>query len=282
MRSGTKWLSNILCNHPKIAGIQSTRARGILETNMFHRMQAKFDLRSADEYIGFIEMWKSTEFFRLTNLDASYLYELNPRPLSFVSLFEHVMESYAGSQRAEFWLQKCDPERALEVIPVINRPRVITIRRDIISVVQSLRNISRNRHHDFSLVKAIPGIARAERLLSKVEKSFNALPIEYEQLKANPETTVRSICDHLGINYCPSMLQMRYDANTSFSKERPAPLGQSYRAILRATHALSKLVPLWFLDRMLRIDKPQPPSVSLVAGSFGDLKDRLKDRRDYR
>ena len=54
-RSGTKWLSNILCNHSEMIGVQSEQHGGIIETNMFHIMPRKFNLSFADDYIAFIE-----------------------------------------------------------------------------------------------------------------------------------------------------------------------------------------------------------------------------------
>ena len=61
-RSGTKWLSNILLNHPNIAGIQSDYHRGILETNMFQNMPIIFgNLKDIDNFIGVTEPYEESD-----------------------------------------------------------------------------------------------------------------------------------------------------------------------------------------------------------------------------
>ncbi len=281
IRSGTKWLSNILCNHPSIAGVQSERARGILETNMFHRMQVKFDLRSSDDYIGFVELWRRTEFVRETGVDIDFLYTLNPRPLSFVSLFQLVMQEYAQRSDARYWLQKCDAERALEVIPQLSRPKVVTIRRDTVSVLQSLRHMGRNRDLSFSLLKSTPGIARMAKLVREVENRFGGIAVRYEDLKADPQTSIKAVCDYLELDYSASLLEIPYPRNTSFQDARPTPLSPGYARLLQFADGCSKLLPIWFLDRVLQVKTDRRPSRTFVSGTFGDLKNRLSDSRDY-
>ena len=119
---------------------------------------------------GFIEVWSRTEFFQHLGEDTDFLYGLNPRPLSFITLFDLVMRRYAERRGATHWLQKCDPERALEVIPRLENPKVVIIKRDTIAVAESLRQMNRNRGLQFSLLKSIPGIVRTEKLLLLVAK----------------------------------------------------------------------------------------------------------------
>ena len=280
IRSGTKWLSNILCNHESIAGIQSERAGGILETNMFHRMQGKFDLRSSDDYIGFVELWRSTEFIRISGVDLDFCYALEPRPLSFVALFQSVMESYAASIGARYWLQKCGPERALDVIPQIGEPKIVTIRRDTIAVVRSMRHMTRNRDLEFSLLKSIPGVAREEKLLQKLESNYDVIPVKYEDLKRDPESIIRSVCGNLDLKYSETLLRVPFAPNTSFARNRPAPLHPVYVRCLRLAAAFSRCLPMPLLNSVLRI-RPRKPPIRFVAGTFGDMKNRLADPRDY-
>ena len=66
-RSGTKWLSNTLCQHAEVAGVLHERFTGILETNMLDTIPRVFpDLREGDDYAAVIELWSATEFFGLT------------------------------------------------------------------------------------------------------------------------------------------------------------------------------------------------------------------------
>jgi len=283
IRSGTKWLSNILCNHPIIAGVQSARARGILETNMFHRMQAKFDLRSTDDYIGFIEVWGKTEFIHEAGTNINELYTLDPRPLCFVRLFEAVMIEYARRKDARYWLQKCDAERALEILPklTIEKPKIVVIRRQLHSVLESVRHMTRNRDRQFSTLKAVPGIARMEKLTRRLERDFDVVSVHYEELKDNPAATVRSICDSLELEYSDSLLEIPFAKNTSFSNSRPERLSAGRVRLLDTASIVSQSLPIWLLDLLLRIKKINRPPLTFVSGTFGDLKNQLADRRDY-
>ncbi len=280
-RSGTKWLSNILCGHADIAGIQSESERGIIETNMFHRMREKFDLRSADDYVGFIELWDRTQFFQQTGEDKEFLYELNPRPLSFVKLFELVMQRYARRSGAGYWLQKCDPERALEVIAELGDPIVVSIKRDTIATARSLQQMNRNRDLEFSLLKSMPGIARMEKLLQRVEKLTKVVSITYEDLRRDPVDTVRSVCQQLGLEFSESLLDVQFRPNTSFKSVRPAPLSPNYERLLRVTGACCRILPTGVLNLVLRKRSFSHPPLRFVQGTFGELKYRLADRRDY-
>lgn len=280
-RSGTKWLSNILCNHPDVAGAQSERAQGILETNMFHRMQEKFDLRSADDYVGFIELWSRTEFFRIIGEDITFLYGLEPRPLSFVRIFELVMQRYAERAGAKYWLQKCGPERAIQIVPALDHPKIVTISRDTVAVGSSLRQMNYNRYLEFSLLKGIPGLARAEKLLNLLSKQYPIISTTYEALANDSAAAIAQICRQLDLPFSNSLLDVRYSPNTSFRTGRSAPLTRAHTRLLRMTATCFRTLPVWLLDRMLKVSRKQRIPLRFVAGTFGDLKDRLADRHDY-
>ena len=280
-RSGTKWLSNILCNHPLVAGVQSERARGILETNLFHRMREKFYLRAADDYIGFVELWRQSEFFRLINEQSDYLYTLTPRPQSFIWIFNHVMTRYAGRQNAVYWLQKCDPDRAIEVAAEIDRVRFIVIRRDMLDVAQSAHQMNKNRGVQHSVLRSIPGIARAEKLIRKIEAEYSAVTVNYDELREDPHRVVEDLCGRLELPFDPSLLEVPFAPNTSFRGERPAPFTPSYAFVSRMLGALCLRAPIWLLNKIPSVRHLKRPPLRFVAGTFGDLKERLADAKDY-
>ena len=136
-RSGTKWVSNILCNHDSVIGVRSHRARGIIETNMFGLMQQRFDLSSPDDYIGFIELWASTEFFQTTGVDKQFFYQLNPRPRKMLELFELLMREYALANQKSYWLQKTGPANAAVVLRHFRNAKVVITRRSLLDTVKS-------------------------------------------------------------------------------------------------------------------------------------------------
>ena len=281
IRSGTKWLSNILCNHAAVAGVQSERARGILETNMFHRMQRKFDLRSPDDYIGFLEVWRKTEFLHQAGTDVDALYKLNPRPTCFIALFDRVMRDYAARTGARCWLQKCGPDQALDILPRLGPAKVVLIRRELLSVVQSLRNMTRNRDQSFSMLKAVPGIVRMERLMGRLEQNYDTCAVRYEDVKQEPGRSIGAVCAYLGIEYTEDMLTIPFRRNTSFDGARPEPLSSGHARILTLAQSAARALPMPVLERMLGVGNSPPPPLSLVSGTFGDLKNELADTTDY-
>ena len=48
-RSGTKWISNEISNHPDIIAIRDEEHNGILETNMFTMFLNNFNIENLDE-----------------------------------------------------------------------------------------------------------------------------------------------------------------------------------------------------------------------------------------
>lgn len=281
IRSGTKWLSNLLCNHPQIAGVQSERTGGIVETNMFHRMQTKFDLRAADDYVGFTELWRHTEFVRASGLDVSFLYDLDPRPQTFTRIFETVMGRYAAQRHAAYWLQKCGPDIAEWLKDDLPAAKLVLIARDELAVARSIRHMSRNRGGQFSVLKALPEIVHAQRRTRRLAASPNAVLVTYEELKADKAACVQRICSFLEVDYEPSMLDVAFSRNTSFSTGSAAATRPSGSRLEAATVAALRALPMAVLRQVLRLKKAKTLPRPLVSGTFSSMKDKLADRKDY-
>ena len=281
IRSGTKWLSNLLCNHPLIAGVQSERTLGIIETNMFDRMQTKFDLRSADDYVGFIELWRHTEFVRCSGVDVSFLYGLDPRPRTFVRIFDDTMRLVARERGASHWLQKCGPASAERLLRELDGPRLVLIMRDELSIARSIRNMSRNRDQHFSILKALPQIVYTQRQIRALARHEGAVLVSYDELKRDTGSALQRVCSQLGVDYDPSMLKVSYGPNTSFpageAGGRKASASGLEKLIVKALHML----PMPVLRQILKLRKKKSLPRPLVPGTFSSLKAPLADRRDY-
>jgi hypothetical protein len=281
IRSGTKWLSNLLCNHPQIAGVQSERTGGIVETNMFHRMQTKFDLRAADDYVGFIELWRHTEFVRASGLDVSFLYDLDPRPRTFTQIFATVMERYASLSQSAYWLQKCGPDIAEWLKDDLRAPKLVLIARDELAVARSIRHMSRNRHGQFSLLKALPEIVHSQRRTRRLAASPDSVLVTYEELKKNTAASLEKICDFLELDFDPAMLEVPFSRNTSFSAGSAAATRPSDSRLEAATVAALRALPMAVLRQVLSLKKPKSLPRPFVSGTFSSMKEKLADRKDY-
>src|SRR5690606_28021639 len=74
-RSGTKWLTNQISNHPQVAAITATNT-GVLEANLFEHLPRMFgDLSINDHYYAFLAAFMKSSFFHRSGLPESCLYE---------------------------------------------------------------------------------------------------------------------------------------------------------------------------------------------------------------
>jgi len=70
-RSGTKWLTNLIANHPDVYCVQSESHGGVIETNLFDRADTSFGNPAiAENYIAFMAWFEQTDFFLLLQFGA--------------------------------------------------------------------------------------------------------------------------------------------------------------------------------------------------------------------
>jgi hypothetical protein len=280
-RSGTKWVSNILCSHEEVIGAQSERSTGILETNMFGAMQDRFDLSDPDEYVGFLELWAKTELFRRTGVAKEVFYRLSPRPRSFLKLFDLLMSEFARKNGKAYWLQKTSPLRALAVLEYFKNARVIIVRRNLIDTLKSTWGLQM-RHGSRRILRSIYAYVRQHKIMDQIAKNHTVVEVHYEVLKMQTAGEVARICRELGLD--PDRISTRsgYAKNTSFNSEsqRESIMSGEGRIFVRCAAALINLIPLGVMSTSAalkaRLVGRRP--IPLMPGSFGDLIDNLEDR----
>jgi hypothetical protein len=134
-RTGTKWLSNEICRNPAVISVQDERT-GIREANMLQGFGRKFELANDDEYLGLIEFWSTTDFFRRTGVDKRFFYE-SDRAASPIELFFRLMDEYARRSQKEYWLQKAFSAGAFEVRSKYENCKFIVTERRVLDQVRS-------------------------------------------------------------------------------------------------------------------------------------------------
>lgn len=279
-RSGTKWLSNILCNHPDIAGVQYDRGGGIQETNMFSVLPQKFgDLAEVSNYIGLIELWSCTDFFRLAGVDKAFFYRPETRTTSYTALFRALMEEVARCRGTRYWLQKIPPEDALLVLGEFPDARVVIIRRGVVATVRSsIQQSIKYGRRPRSLVGEGYHYAFGCKCLDRVRTGREVYEVTYERLRENPERVVRDLCQRLAIPFHEEMLRSDFRQNTSFSRprERETVLTTWQEHSVRLIGSLFSVLPL-AVFRLLRTLRGNGPR-SFLPGTFGMVRDehRLK------
>ncbi|MFW5953609.1 MAG: sulfotransferase, partial [Candidatus Natronoplasma sp.] len=105
-RNGTTWLQNILCNHPKIVGAQHQAHWGIKESYICGNILYWGNFEDNDEFIEFLELYSSGDYFKLVEGNKEYFYQ--NRPEDFADFFFELMDNYAEKKNATYWITKLD------------------------------------------------------------------------------------------------------------------------------------------------------------------------------
>lgn len=275
-RSGTKWLSNILCNHPEVAGVQSERFTGIVETNIFETLPRKFgDLSRPDDYVAFVEFWALTEFFQIASVHKEMFYRLNPRPNNYYTLFSLLMNEVARRQRSNYWLQKTSPWHAPEALENFPEAKCLVIRRDRVDTLRSAHFLATGGKSPLSW-KMIFGNILQDKILKKLERRRGAVSVRYEALRRNSEAEVARVCQQLGLSFQRDMLQVPFRKNTSFRTEqdRTFAFSRKERARIRIASTLGLVIPMRILLIARRIWGKRGTSV--VPGTFLGTRDKYQ------
>ncbi len=280
-RSGTKWLSNIIARHRDVIAVQSPRTNGIVETNMFGPLPDKFDLSSPDEYIGLVELWAATHFFRCTGVDKELFYGLRPRPTSGLQLFDVLMSAYAVRHHKAYWLQKTSPLNAEKVAAHFKQARIVVIRRELMDTVRStlgLQAWSGKRN----LFRAAWNCAYQRKLLNRLCRRYPAVEMDYDRLRADPAGEEARLLDELGLDRDTQSREDAFTPNTSFAsrKHRQEIMSRRARLYARVLTWIVLLTPLPVLSTAIALRgwfRPRPVVVPLVSDTFGELGDRLAD-----
>lgn len=215
-RSGTKWLSNILCNHPDVAGIQHPDHYGILESNMLGVFQRKFDISNPDDYVALIYAWSGTDFFKLAGGERDYFLSLSPRPATISKTFGVLMDRVCERKGKKFWCQKVQPNGALLALRNFPEAKFIVIKRDAADIIRSMYVQGEALGIKRSLASIIYTYAIEERIINGAATMSGVLTISYEELKKDLDGNVAKICQWAGLEYSPDMLKIPFEKNTSF------------------------------------------------------------------
>ncbi len=254
-RSGTHWLSNILLNHPDIAGIHHEFHDGIVETEMLTAMPKMFGpLNDLNSRIAFIECFAATDFARLSGLTKDRLYSFSAK--SYSSFLREFMDSVADLQGKKYWFQKFSPTVLPDLIRQFPDGQFLMILRDVIPTVRS----SMGRWGPKGWPRYVYGYYYGIRKILAHRHHPCVRYVRYEQMKADLDGSIREVCSFLGIPYQPEMVKIRYRPNTSFPGSKPA---ESYLTVgqlrfLRIGSGLLGWLPLAFFNLWNRVHRLFP------------------------
>lgn len=287
-RSGTKWLANSVSNHPDVASIRSARSMrtGVLEANLFQHFPAMFgDLSVDDHYYAFLASFKHSNYFLLTGLPESVLYE--KRHADYLSLFRFLMERTAELRGKSVWLQKGSSLMLPELHRAFPDARFVVIQRMHVreNVRSSIALGARGKDLERHKPKRVARELLSYYLHRATERAYlrhpNVLRVAYEDLRERRESTLREVCAFVGLTFDPSVLEDHYKPNSSFvARTRDGVLTPLDVRVFQMLHPLTRAVPgpllRYFHGLEQRVMGPRVQGRRLISGAFGMYRSEVE------
>lgn len=271
-RSGTKWLSNLLANHPEIASVQAEFADGILETNILYPGPRKFDFSRDDDYAAFLALWNMSDFVQTTGIDVTRFARLRPQPRTPVQLFATLMNQYAKQQHKPYWVQKTGPEGSDAIVEQLPHARFIVILREVVDTVTSAYHLGQIEGQNDGILSTTFGYVLGEKSLLRLAKKTNAYVTTYAALRKDPRAELKRVCEHLQLSFSDVLLQLAYQPNSTFrNKSHRISLAWHQQFLVRSLAFALRCFPESVL-RTYALHRPYArATVPFVPGTFHSL-----------
>lgn len=269
-RSGTKWLTNLIANNTEVASIQNGD-HGILETNMFDKMEAVFgDLKYEVNKIAFEHVFIHTRLFRITQLDAAWFRSLEYR--SYLEAFKLIMDAYTKKIGAKTWVQKTNSLLANKLFEGYPNAQFIIIQRQLIDNVASSLNMGDYTFNLKSLLSVVFGYVYNQKFENKLKTEQNVLFVKYENLKSNTETTLKDIYEFLGLEFSPSFCKLPFKKNTSFVNRKRLQFSKREKFIIYCMYYIAVVTPFPILHMFRKqLHKNRAKRNIFLPGTFKKL-----------
>ena len=232
-RNGTTWLCNVLSNHPDVVAAQHQAHWGFHESNVFKNYRYWGGFSDLQKLLSFARLYSGADHARLIGCSQESI--LAAAPEDFYDAFLAGMDQFARRQGKRFWVTKMDPliylhprelgrlvERLKTRYPEV---RFVGVQRNLPDVLQSYLNMagraeqrrtSRFRAPLFVLFETARYVVHYRRIRTLLRR-LGAPLVSYDQLKSNTAVVLGRLCDSIGISYDDSMLQPRFQPNSSLA-----------------------------------------------------------------
>lgn len=278
-RSGTTWLSNLLCNHEDVAGIQSPNHFGILETNMFGRMQRIFgDLKNDLNWCAFVATWGKTDFFFHTGLETSFLSQDLHSVRSYSGIFNSVMNAVAAKQGTRFWLEKLPPNELKFVSNILPNAKIIVIQRDLIPKLASKFQLLNNGQKNHSVIRSVAEYVLQNKCAEILNGNENAIFIRYERLANDTSRELKKICDFVGLEYSDKLINNNFRRNTSFTDQadenRPnSKFSATQKLLIYLVYGIATCIPRFMLLQAFELFNSN--EARFITGTFSHFESTI-------
>lgn len=284
-RSGTKWLTNQVSNHPQVAAITAPET-GVLEANIFEHLPRMFgDLSIDDHYYAFLAAFAKSSFFARSGLPESVLFE--QRHERYLDLFAFMMDRLADERRCDYWLQKGSSLMLPELMRRFPAAKFLIMRRiDVLANVSSSIALKRANSAKQDKPRLLAREVASYYLHRATEQQYrgraNCHFVEYESMRADKEQVMRAACQFIGLEFSPEVLVDAFPPNTSFRRRRrDEVLTSNDLRFFKVADAVLKRMPLAVLRRVYEGRLRRPPRKGerlLIAGAFKTFRRDIEER----
>ena len=243
-RSGTTWLGNLLAAHPDIAAPHHRVHWGSVESKMYSIAEWAGDLRDDRRFIQFVEVFASTDLFRLLEGDKERIYR--ERPTDLYQLMFDLFDQLAARRGARYWATKLDPpllyrpRRLRAFLEALDRrypdSRWVGIQRDARGVLRSYLQMEGERsiHRLSGTSKKLATMLESgryvvhNRAIDELLRQRRGLKLTFAELREDEPAARERLSRHLGIDLAGVVSP--YPANSSH-RTRQAPARSLEQAV---------------------------------------------------
>ena len=284
-RSGTKWLTNQISNHPQVAAITAANT-GVLEANLFEHLPRMFgDLTINDHYYAFLAAFMKSSYFHRSGLPESCLFE--QRHDDYLEFFSTFMDNLAHSRGASHWLQKGSSHMFPVLLERFPDAKFIVMRReDVLANVRSsvalkgAASAARNKPLLVARELASYYLHRAIELDHLHHPNVHL--VTYERLSGAKAEVMREVCAYLELEFDDVVLEDAFPPNTSFARSKPTEVftQRDLRtfALLRPLFSSLPADVLLGLQRLRPKRGPRKGQRLLIAGAFRTFRNDVEAR----
>lgn len=256
-RSGTTWLANTLCNHPRVYGVQSEKYGGIVESWFFSHLNGRFHpLNQEQNYRLFLDHFCRTPFFRESGVGRAQLQRR--RPASAAAFFLSFMQLAARQKPHCRYVLEKTPVHTLylpELATTFTEAKFVSVTRSVEGVVASALRLEataagagEERAAVWQLAWLVFHWRRYQAFLDHFRRRYphRVCHLVYEALVDDAEAEFRRCLACLGLAWDAALLQERYGRNTSFAGKTAAGknrLRPRQKSIIQLVYLVARLVP---------------------------------------
>ena len=268
-RSGTKWLSNSLANHPDIFAVTAEQHFGILESNIFNDISRVLPtLSREDDYTAFVCLWAESDFVKTTGVTRDDMLNWEPRPKTPYEAFERLMNEETCKNSKSVWLQKCSPIQALQASDKLKgTAKVVAIRRPFDRVLESSIALHEQSGANSSFFRNVIVVAIQNRLIDYFWNMEDCHCVHFDEMKSDRDATMRTVCDYLKLPFDSQMTEPRFQQNTSFRNQDRRPLSLAQRSFCQFVQLCLKMVPVSWVARFWQRSRSRNP-LNMVSGTY--------------